>query len=118
MIVAHTHLANAILAGSERRVHVGEEWAMMPQAIPDTAQYVALGHIHRHQKVEAPAPTFYAGSPLQLDFGEVGETKPFLLVEAAPRTACPCRADPVSGGVPLRDVSGTLNVIGRPVTSA
>lgn len=113
LIVAHTHLANAILAGSERRVHVGEEWAMMPQAIPDTAQYVALGHIHRHQKVEAPAPTFYAGSPLQLDFGEVGETKQFLLLEAA--SQLPVRVEPVpyQGGVPLRDVSGTLEEIER-----
>jgi exonuclease SbcD len=113
LIVAHTHLANAILAGSERRVHVGEEWAMMPQAIPDTAQYVALGHIHRHQKVEAPAPTFYAGSPLQLDFGEVGETKQFLLLEAA--SQLPVRVEPVpyQGSVPLRDVSGTLEEIER-----
>jgi DNA repair protein SbcD/Mre11 len=113
LIVAHTHLANAVLAGSERRVHVGEEWAMMPQAIPATAQYVALGHIHRHQKVEAPAPTFYAGSPLQLDFGEVGETKQFLLLEAA--SNLPVRVEPVpyQGGVPLRDVSGTLEEIER-----
>jgi exonuclease SbcD len=113
LIVAHTHLANAVLAGSERRVHVGEEWAMMPQAIPATAQYVALGHIHRHQKVEAPAPTFYAGSPLQLDFGEVGETKQFLVLEAA--SNLPVRVEPVpyQGGVPLRDVSGTLEEIER-----
>lgn len=113
LIVAHTHLANAILAGSERRVHVGEEWAMTPQAIPDTAQYVALGHIHRHQKVEAPAPTFYAGSPLQLDFGEVGETKQFLLLEAAPQL--PVRVEPVpyQGGVALMDVCGTLGEIER-----
>jgi exonuclease SbcD len=86
---------------------------MTPQAIPDTAQYVALGHIHRHQKVETPAPTFYAGSPLQLDFGEVGETKQFLLLEAAPQL--PVRVEPVpyQGGVPLMDVSGTLDEIQR-----
>jgi exonuclease SbcD len=113
LIIAHTHLANAVLAGSERKVHVGEEWAMTPQAIPDTAQYVGLGHIHRHQKVEAPAPTFYAGSPLQLDFGEVGETKQFLLLEAAPRL--PVRVEPVpyQGGLQLTDVSGTLEDIER-----
>jgi exonuclease SbcD len=113
LIIAHTHLANAVLAGSERKVHVGEEWAMTPQAIPDTAQYVGLGHIHRHQKVEAPAPTFYAGSPLQLDFGEVGETKQFLLLEAAPRL--PVRVEPVpyQGGLQLTDVSGTLEEIER-----
>jgi exonuclease SbcD len=108
IIVAHTHLANAILAGSERKVHVGEEWAMTPQAIPDTAQYVALGHIHRHQQVEAAAPTFYAGSPLQLDFGEVGERKQFLFVEAAPHLPARVQAIPYEGAIPLADVSGTL----------
>jgi DNA repair protein SbcD/Mre11 len=107
-ILAHTHLANAILAGSERKVHVGEEWAMTAQAIPDTAQYVALGHIHRHQRVEAPAPTFYAGSPLQLDFGEVGEIKQFLLIEATAHLPVRVEAIPYEGAVPLADVSGTL----------
>jgi exonuclease SbcD len=108
LIVAHTHLANAILAGSERKVHVGEEWAMTPQAIPDTAQYVALGHIHRHQRVEASAPTFYAGSPLQLDFGEVGEIKQFLLIEAAAHLPVRVEAIPYEGAVPLADICGTL----------
>lgn len=111
IIVAHTHLANAILAGSERKVHVGEEWAMTPQAIPDTAQYVALGHIHRHQRVEASAPTFYAGSPLQLDFGEVGEIKQFLLIEAAPHLPVRVEAIPYEGAVPLADISGTLQAL-------
>ena len=113
LIVAHTHLANAVLAGSERKVHVGEEWAVTPQAIPSSAQYVALGHIHRPQKVEAPAPTFYAGSPLQLDFGEVGDAKHFLLIEAHP--GLPVRVEPIpyEGAVPLAEISGTLDEIER-----
>lgn len=113
LIVAHTHLANAVLAGSERKVHVGDEWAMTPQAIPDTAQYVALGHIHRHQRIEAPAPTFYAGSPLQLDFGEVGETKQFLVLDVTPQLPARVEAVPYEGGVPLVDVEGTLEEIER-----
>jgi exonuclease SbcD len=113
LIVAHTHLANAVLAGSERKVQVGEEWAMTPQALPDTAQYVALGHIHRHQRVEAPAPTFYAGSPLQLDFGEIGETKQFLLIEASPQLPVRVEAIPYQGAVPLADVSGTMQELER-----
>jgi exonuclease SbcD len=113
LIVAHTHLANAVLAGSERKVHVGDEWAMTPQAIPDTAQYVALGHIHRHQKIEAPAPAFYAGSPLQLDFGEVGETKQFLVLEVTPQLPARVEGVPYEGGVPLMDVGGTLEEIER-----
>jgi exonuclease SbcD len=74
LLVAHTHLEGAVVSGSERQVHIGEQWAATPQALPPRAHYVALGHIHKPQSVgTAPAPTCYAGSPLQLDFGEAGE---------------------------------------------
>lgn len=110
LLVAHTHLEGAAYSGTERRVHLGEDWAATPQALPHEAHYVALGHIHRPQAVEAaPAPTRYAGSPLQLDFGEAGEAKSFVLVEARPK-AGPARVGcvPYEGGKPLRDVRATL----------
>ena len=52
-------------------------------------------------------PAWYAGSPLQLDFGETGQEKTFLFIEAAPRR--PARVKPVlyEGGRPLRAVAGT-----------
>jgi exonuclease SbcD len=105
LFVAHTHLDGAVLAHSERQVHLGEEWAATPQALPDRAQYVALGHIHKPQRVEAaPAPTEYAGSPLQLDFGEAGEAKSFVVVDAKP--GLPVRTERVryEGGTPLADL--------------
>jgi exonuclease SbcD len=109
LLMAHTHLHGAVLSGSERQVHLGDEWATTPQALPSAAHYVALGHIHKPQKVEAaPAPTRYAGSPLQLDFGEAGEEKSFLMIDARPRQ--PARIEPVSyqGGMPLRTIRKRL----------
>jgi exonuclease SbcD len=114
LVMAHTHLQGAVLSGSERLVHLGEEWATTPQAFPSTAHYVALGHIHKPQNVEAaPAPTHYAGSPLQLDFGEAGEEKSFLLIDARPRE--PARIDriPYQGGLPLRSVRKGLEELER-----
>jgi exonuclease SbcD len=114
LVVAHTHLEGAILAGSERQVHIGEQWAAAPQALPARAHYVALGHIHKPQRVEtAPAPTFYAGSPLQLDFGEAGDEKSFVVVDARPRQ--PARIDRVSyrGGTPLCVVHAPLAELER-----
>lgn len=105
LVMAHTHLQGAVFSGSERQVHLGEEWATTPQALPSTAHYIALGHIHRPQKVEAaPAPAFYAGSPLQLDFGEVGEEKTFVLIDARPRQPVQVEQIPYKGGLPLRSV--------------
>ena len=105
LVMAHTHLQGAVFSGSERQVHLGEEWATTPQALPSTAHYIALGHIHRPQKVEAaPAPAYYAGSPLQLDFGEVGEEKTFGLIDARPRQPVQVEQIPYKGGLPLRSV--------------
>ena len=50
----------------------------------DSASYVALGHVHRPQAVRgAPSPTRYAGSLLQLDFGEKEQTKSVTVADAA-----------------------------------
>jgi DNA repair protein SbcD/Mre11 len=114
LLMAHTHLEGALFSGSERRVHVSEEWAALPQALPATAHYVALGHIHRPQRLEAaPAPAFYAGSPLQLDFGEAGEEKTVMLVDARPRQPARWEAVPCRGGATLRRVRASLQELER-----
>ncbi len=112
LLTAHTHMEGAIISDSERRVHLGEEWAAAPAAMPATAQYVALGHIHLPQRMTAaPAPTYYAGSPLQLDFAEVGQRKVFLLVEAHPGRPVRIEEIPYEGGKPLQDLTLTLEQI-------
>jgi exonuclease SbcD len=109
LLMAHTHLDGAQFSGSERTVHLGDEWATTAQAFPSTAHYVALGHIHRPQRIEAaPALTEYAGSPLQLDFGEIGEEKSFVVIDARPRQPARVERVPYEGGRPLRDVRATL----------
>jgi exonuclease SbcD len=111
LLMAHTHLEGALFGESERRVHIGEDWAASPEALPRKASYIALGHIHRPQKIDAPAPAYYAGSLLQMDFGEAGEEKSFVVVTASPGQ--PARpADiahvPYEGGLPLVDLRASL----------
>lgn len=108
LLLAHTHLEGAVLARSERPVHCTDQWAALPQSLPHEAQYVALGHIHRPQEVIAPAPARYAGSPMQLDFGEVGQEKSFVVIEAKP--AMPARIElvPYEGARVLRELTLTL----------
>lgn len=109
LLVSHTHVSGARPTGSERVVTLGEDWAATPQSIPPTAQYVALGHIHQPQRLQAAGPhTEYAGSPMQLDFGEVGEAKTFAVVEVSPGR--PPRVERVAyeGGATLGDWTGTM----------
>ncbi|MGH7283934.1 MAG: exonuclease SbcCD subunit D [Polyangiaceae bacterium] len=109
LLLAHTHLDGATLANSERKVHVSEQWAAAPQSMPDKAHYVALGHIHKPQKIAAsPVPTYYAGSPLQLDFGEMGEEKSFVFIEARSGQPAVVRHIPYEGGRQLREARATL----------
>ncbi|HEX3552954.1 MAG TPA: exonuclease SbcCD subunit D [Thermoanaerobaculia bacterium] len=111
LLMAHTHLEGALFGESERRVHIAEDWAASPEALPSTASYIALGHIHRPQKIEGPVPAYYAGSLLQMDFGEAGEEKTFIVVTASPRqSGQPAKIEhvPYEGGLPLVDLRASL----------
>ena len=67
---------------------MGEAYTATAQAIPAGPQYVAMGHIHAPQPVPgAPVPAEYAGSLLPLDFGEAGEAKRVVIVDAEPGTS-------------------------------
>lgn len=112
LLCLHTHLEGAIKSGSERQVHLGDDWAAMPADLPSSAHYIALGHIHRPQQVPAPSPAYYAGSPLQLDFGESGEEKSFRVIEVSPGPR-PAKIScmPYAGAKPLIRVEGTLSEV-------
>lgn len=113
LLMAHTHIEGALFGESERRVHIGEDWAASPKALPSTASYVALGHIHMPQRIEAPAPSYYAGSLLQMDFGEAGEEKTFVVAEASPGRPATVEHVRYEGGQPLFDIRATLEELER-----
>lgn len=92
----------------ERTLHIGDAYAATEQAIGAGPQYVAMGHIHAPQKVPgAPVPARYAGSLLPLDFGEAGERKGVVLVEAEPGRMATTEFVPLDTGIPLRREHGT-----------
>ncbi|MCP5065165.1 MAG: exonuclease SbcCD subunit D [bacterium] len=83
----------------ERALHMGEAYAGTPDAIPPGPQYVALGHIHAPQPVPgAKVPAQYAGSLLEMDFGEAGEEKRVVIVDVEPGLPATVRSVPLSGG--------------------
>jgi exonuclease SbcD len=108
LLMAHTHLEGAVFGESERRVHVGQEWAATPQTLPSTASYIALGHIHLPQRIGGTLPAYYAGSPIQMDLGEVGQKKAFPFVTAVAGRPARVEHIPYEGGTPLLDLRGTL----------
>jgi exonuclease SbcD len=70
--------------GSEQSVMIGRDVVVMKSLLADPAwDYVALGHIHKHQELNGgqQPPIVYPGSLERIDFGEEGERKGFVMVE-------------------------------------
>ncbi|MDP8928370.1 MAG: exonuclease SbcCD subunit D [Actinomycetota bacterium] len=107
LYAAHLHVGGAVLARSERTVHVSESYAVDPESLPPVS-YAAFGHIHKPQKLPGLIPGRYAGSPIQIDYGELGEQKSVVTVEARPGRSADVTTVPLSGGRPLVCLEGTL----------
>lgn len=90
--------------GGERPIHLGQAFAVKSSALPSTATYIALGHVHRPQEIVSAAPAFYAGSLLQLDFGEGGQEKTVNVADVSAGRPAQTRRVAVDGGRGLHTV--------------
>lgn len=81
-IIATGHLTalGVITSDSVRDIYIGTLEALPSNAFPD-ADYIALGHIHRSQKVGKTEHIRYCGSPIALSFDEAKQNKKVLLVD-------------------------------------
>jgi exonuclease SbcD len=113
VFAAHLYVGNAVLSGSERKIQVGENYATRVEQMP-AVTYAAFGHIHKPQKLPGNlVDGCYAGSPIQLDFGELGEAKRIVLVEAQPGHPPEVHSLPLSGGRQLWRFDGTMEELAR-----
>ncbi|QDY07239.1 exonuclease SbcCD subunit D [Micromonospora sp. HM134] len=108
LVTAHLTVVGASTGGGERDAHTVLGYAVPASVFPGTAHYVALGHLHRSQRVIGPCPIRYSGSPIAVDFGEQENVCSVTLVEVSATSAARIREVPVAAAVPLRTVRGTL----------
>ncbi|MFH1382432.1 MAG: exonuclease SbcCD subunit D, partial [Chloroflexota bacterium] len=81
ILAAHVWVSGAKL-GSENTMTIGQEHVLLLSNLANPAfDYIALGHIHRHQVLSQSPPAVYAGSLQRLDFSDEGDEKGFYLVE-------------------------------------
>jgi len=80
ILAAHGTVAGAVY-GSEHSASLGAEIILPPELFYDRRiDYVALGHIHKHQILwEVSPPMIYPGSLDRVDFGEEHEQKGFVI---------------------------------------
>lgn len=87
VLAAHVGIAEAMV-GSERMMAIGHEHFLMTSSIANPAfDYVALGHIHKHQVLNENPPVVYSGSLERVDFGEEKDDKGFYVVDIEPGQA-------------------------------
>ncbi|MPW36562.1 exonuclease subunit SbcD [Vibrio sp. B1Z05] len=81
-IIATGHLTALGVSQSEsvRDIYIGSLDGFAADGFPP-ADYIALGHIHRPQKVAKTEHIRYSGSPIFLSFDELKSDKQVLLVE-------------------------------------
>ena len=83
-IIATGHLTTVGVTCSEsvRDIYIGSLAAFPANAFPQV-DYIALGHIHRGQKVAKNNHIRYSGSPIALSFDEANQEKQVLMVDFA-----------------------------------
>jgi exonuclease SbcD len=82
--IGHCHLAGGeVSEDSERRIVIGGAEALPAGIFDPRIAYVALGHLHRAQKIGGDPTRRYCGSPLPMSFSEVGYRHQVVLVDLA-----------------------------------
>jgi DNA repair protein SbcD/Mre11 len=83
VLLAHL-MADRATLGAEKFLAVGKGFTIpMSMLIREEFDYVALGHVHKHQNLNPSndPPVIYPGSIERVDFGEEKEDKGYILVE-------------------------------------
>jgi len=108
-IIATGHLTTVGASSNEsvREIYVGALEAFPTNAFP-AADYIALGHIHKPQKVGGLEHIRYCGAPIALGFDEARQAKQVLIVDLDAQGLQAVTALPVPVFQPLVAVSASL----------
>jgi exonuclease SbcD len=77
---------NGATVGTERSMMLGQDHVLLAGNIAQPQlDYVALGHIHKHQVLRRDVPMMaYSGSLQRVDFSEEGDDKGFCVIDLDP----------------------------------
>ena len=84
VLAGHVTISQSTLA-SEQSMMLGHDHVLLNSSVAlPQFDYVALGHIHRHQVLSQNPYVVYAGSLQRVDFGEEKDEKGFCVIELDP----------------------------------
>ncbi|WP_339533129.1 exonuclease SbcCD subunit D C-terminal domain-containing protein [Pseudomonas mucidolens] len=80
--ISHAHMAGgSVSEDSERSLIIGNAEALPASLFDASVSYVALGHLHKPQRVNGEERIRYCGSPIPLSFSEIGYQHQILDVQ-------------------------------------
>lgn len=79
--VSHLFVSGGDPSDSERQIQLGGSLVVDKHDLPQSAQYTALGHLHKPQKASERLNVYYSGSPLQYSVKERVYAKGANIVE-------------------------------------
>ena len=88
LIASQLFVMDSIEDGSERSIQLGGSYMVGGDIFPEIADYIALGHVHKPQKVPGCPNARYSGSPLPFNIKETSFHKQVISVEL--RAGSPC----------------------------
>ncbi len=107
IVTGHLLAAGGGTSSSERDLYVGSLGQVDASVFPSSADYCALGHLHRGRIVGGHEHIRYSGSPLALDFGDETQ-KSVVLAEFDARRLSSLEQFPVPVFRRLVSLSGSL----------
>lgn len=93
-----------------RDLYVGSLGLVDASTFPASIDYLALGHLHVPQVVADKEHFRYSGSPIQMGFGEAGQTKSVVIAEFTHRLHS-LQTIPIPSWNQLLKISGSLSEI-------
>lgn len=81
LATGHLYAAKSQTSDSEKEIHIGNQGQIEVERLPSIFDYIALGHIHRPQKVGGHQHIRYSGSPIPLSFSEYNDRKQVIILE-------------------------------------
>lgn len=79
--MGHLFATGVSVSESERDIQIGNLASLEVSHFGSDYDYIALGHIHKPQRLQAETPIFYSGSPIPLSFSERKNEKRVLLID-------------------------------------
>jgi exonuclease SbcD len=118
-IIATGHLTTVGVSTTEsvRDIYIGTLEAFPAKAFP-SADYIALGHIHRSQKVAKTEHIRYSGSPIALSFDESSQAKQVIMVEFEQQHLAQITELTVPCFQPMKVVKTTLDSLNQDINNA